>query len=100
MTTIIVSAEPCRFETMDKVHRVRSHNLMQPKTIQRRYLVTTLEGIDTAMKEVAGEAGLMLAGSYFVHERLAPGERAPRGYRQRRFLIEVDRDTGQDAKAA
>jgi hypothetical protein len=90
LAQIIIHAKPCTFEERAGM---RTFNwLLSAEAIARKVVeCKNVDQVDAAMKALSDEVGVTYPTSYFVSALLPRGERAPRGFKDRTWKIEVDR---------
>ncbi len=94
MATFTINAYACEFG-MNAGLRTRQHIITAPPIARHTVDCRTCDEVQAAMEALRSE--VQTEGSFFISPLLKAG-RAPAGYRNRNFLIEVDRDAGYEAR--
>ena len=100
MTKVIIQAANCKFETRGGVTMFTTLIDFKPPIARKVVEIKTCADIDREMAALSARVGVEYPDSYYVSVILPDGQRAPAGFRQRRFKIEVDRDTARAVAAA
>jgi len=96
MAKIIIYAKACEFE-QSAGYRSLTYMPFDPDLARQTVEYRNCGEIDDALLRLKDQVAKASASSFFVSALLPRGERAPSGFRKRRFKIEVDRCAGAAA---
>jgi hypothetical protein len=99
MSTIIVYAKPCTFEERAGM-RTFTWMLTAQAIATAAVDCKNVDQVEAAMQQLQQEVAASYPKSFFVSAMLKAGERAPRGFKNRNWKIEVDRCPGAEPIAA
>lgn len=99
MAQFLIYAMACKFEKWSHGTTL-SYKPFDGKLASEVIEAKSCADIDAAMATMRDAVSKTHAGSFFVSQTLRRGARAPSGYRQRSFKVEVDRDTQPAAVAS